>query len=357
MTQFLTLVFILFLILPATGIVVILILDDSKSKYKNNQHKYVNVQKNKSRHKYANVQKNKSQYKYDELESKLMQDVYKQLGNNIKWAKDNPDCSFEFHNSKNNIHVNVSNGKYKGSITEAELNDQINNFLLGDIKMHTVANTPPKVQPQYRVYVIDPEVHTVDKNNRVYTTRKKTVCEDVIVANTPPKVPLQYRKYIIDNTPTKPSQKKIDIDFNTIDWDNPPKDIDWNKVHIPKSENPIDYDTVPPMVQQLVVRDFIAYNDMRERSGQKKMKFKDFAQCNYNFIQTRKITSTLRTKILERDNYTCQKCGAKGPGAGGIAELEVDHKRPLNLGGTNNEDNLWTLCRECNNGKRDKFCF
>jgi 5-methylcytosine-specific restriction endonuclease McrA len=55
----------------------------------------------------------------------------------------------------------------------------------------------------------------------------------------------------------------------------------------------------------------------------------------------------LRWRILARDNYTCQHCGATGA----RAELTIDHITPVSVGGTNAESNLQTLCRSCNSRK------
>ena len=60
------------------------------------------------------------------------------------------------------------------------------------------------------------------------------------------------------------------------------------------------------------------------------------------------LSNRLRTKILDRDNYTCQMCG-RTPADGVV--LHVDHIFPVSKGGTNDEDNLQTLCRDCNLGK------
>lgn len=54
-----------------------------------------------------------------------------------------------------------------------------------------------------------------------------------------------------------------------------------------------------------------------------------------------------RFQIFERDNFTCQYCGRKPP----EVQLEVDHIVPLAKGGTNDERNLITACRDCNRGK------
>jgi len=63
------------------------------------------------------------------------------------------------------------------------------------------------------------------------------------------------------------------------------------------------------------------------------------------------LPPALRYKILKRDRNTCQSCGARSP----EVELEVDHKIPVSKGGTDNEDNLITRCRDCNRGKSDQY--
>lgn len=64
-----------------------------------------------------------------------------------------------------------------------------------------------------------------------------------------------------------------------------------------------------------------------------------------------KMTKTMRVKILDRDHYKCCMCGR---GAADGVKLEVDHKIPIAKGGTTTEENLWTLCFDCNRGKSDK---
>lgn len=58
---------------------------------------------------------------------------------------------------------------------------------------------------------------------------------------------------------------------------------------------------------------------------------------------------TLRRKILERDDYTCKRCGHKsGPYAdddGRVLQAHHIHKR--SEGGSDDPDNLITLCRPC----------
>jgi uncharacterized protein YozE (UPF0346 family) len=61
------------------------------------------------------------------------------------------------------------------------------------------------------------------------------------------------------------------------------------------------------------------------------------------------ISPKIRFEIFKRDNYKCQVCGASVKEDG--VKLEVDHKNPKSMGGTDDESNLWTLCFDCNRGK------
>lgn len=54
--------------------------------------------------------------------------------------------------------------------------------------------------------------------------------------------------------------------------------------------------------------------------------------------------SSRRKAILHRDNYTCQCCGKKN------CRLEVHHIKFRRDGGTDDEENLITLCKECHDG-------
>lgn len=54
-----------------------------------------------------------------------------------------------------------------------------------------------------------------------------------------------------------------------------------------------------------------------------------------------------RFNILQRDNFTCQYCGAKAPDV----ELQLDHIVPHSKGGTNDVANLRASCVTCNIGK------
>lgn len=62
---------------------------------------------------------------------------------------------------------------------------------------------------------------------------------------------------------------------------------------------------------------------------------------------TRQLNSAQRKIILERDEYTCQVCGHVGTEDSVSRGMEVHHIMPRVLGGTNEPDNLTTLCESC----------
>lgn len=64
------------------------------------------------------------------------------------------------------------------------------------------------------------------------------------------------------------------------------------------------------------------------------------------------IDRKTRYSILQRDGSTCQRCG-RTPADG--VKLNVDHKIPVDFGGETVDNNLWVLCRECNEGKKHWF--
>lgn len=51
----------------------------------------------------------------------------------------------------------------------------------------------------------------------------------------------------------------------------------------------------------------------------------------------------LRKAVLARDGFKCRECGEHAN--------EVDHIRPVSLGGADTEDNLRAICRPCNSRK------
>lgn len=58
----------------------------------------------------------------------------------------------------------------------------------------------------------------------------------------------------------------------------------------------------------------------------------------------RKLSGAHRRRIMERDEYRCQACGTH-------RDLSVDHILAEVNGGTDEDENLQTLCRPCNSRK------
>ena len=54
------------------------------------------------------------------------------------------------------------------------------------------------------------------------------------------------------------------------------------------------------------------------------------------------IDAKTRKAVLTRDQHTCQKCGRRNG-------LECHHLQPRRRGGSNESDNLITLCTACHN--------
>lgn len=84
----------------------------------------------------------------------------------------------------------------------------------------------------------------------------------------------------------------------------------------------------------------------------------NFKHCSYcgTELSTRfgrqPIPRKLRHEVFKRDGYRCRECGASKD----ETSLEIDHILPVAKGGTNDIDNLQTLCRECNRMKHtDKW--
>ncbi len=61
-------------------------------------------------------------------------------------------------------------------------------------------------------------------------------------------------------------------------------------------------------------------------------------------IKNKDISRSEKVAILIRDNYTCQKCKLEDKTA---KKLEIHHIKPIVFGGTNDKENLITLCSVC----------
>lgn len=70
-------------------------------------------------------------------------------------------------------------------------------------------------------------------------------------------------------------------------------------------------------------------------------------------VEKTNINGRQKAEVLHLAKGRCQMCG-KSVAEDGI-RLQIDHKLPQAWGGTNDLDNLWALCTECNHGKKDLF--
>ena len=64
--------------------------------------------------------------------------------------------------------------------------------------------------------------------------------------------------------------------------------------------------------------------------------------------RSRTETRKRRTEVFERDGYKCVTCGTSD-------HLTLDHRIPRSRGGTNELENLQTMCFPCNNRKGNKL--
>ena len=63
--------------------------------------------------------------------------------------------------------------------------------------------------------------------------------------------------------------------------------------------------------------------------------------------KARRISSSKRLKVFERDGWRCRLCRAQ-------SNLVIDHIFPVSKGGGNQIENLQTLCMNCNELKGNK---
>ncbi len=71
---------------------------------------------------------------------------------------------------------------------------------------------------------------------------------------------------------------------------------------------------------------------------------------------SRNVSASLRAEILERNGFTCQICGNgkddKDPlDPSRNVRLVIDHRVPIEQGGSNKRENLQVVCSACNQGK------
>jgi len=65
------------------------------------------------------------------------------------------------------------------------------------------------------------------------------------------------------------------------------------------------------------------------------------------------VSQKVRAEVIHAAHGRCQMCGRTVQMHG--ISLVVDHKKPRDWGGTNDRENLWAICEECNGGKKSYF--
>jgi len=78
-----------------------------------------------------------------------------------------------------------------------------------------------------------------------------------------------------------------------------------------------------------------------------------FAGDRVGITDEGQISQKLKANIVHSAHGRCQMCGKTV--AKHSITLVVDHKKPRDWGGTNDYENLWAICEECNAGKKAYF--
>lgn len=63
------------------------------------------------------------------------------------------------------------------------------------------------------------------------------------------------------------------------------------------------------------------------------------------------MSKSIRHEVFKRDNYKCVECGVNKD----ETSLHIDHILPVSQGGSDELDNLQTLCQDCNLAKSNRF--
>ena len=69
------------------------------------------------------------------------------------------------------------------------------------------------------------------------------------------------------------------------------------------------------------------------------------ASLAQGIVAERGVTIRVRAAVLVRAHGLCQMCGRTVAQHGAV--LVVDHKVPMEWGGSNEDENLWAICRKC----------
>jgi hypothetical protein len=78
----------------------------------------------------------------------------------------------------------------------------------------------------------------------------------------------------------------------------------------------------------------------------------DLPPCRDGHKTPRKPSLRQRFRVMLRDHFRCRLCG-RSPATNHGLELHIDHIKPWSGGGETVDENLQTLCSDCNHGKCD----
>ena len=101
------------------------------------------------------------------------------------------------------------------------------------------------------------------------------------------------------------------------------------------------------LVRGIIKESIEEINRSKSKVSNRKKATKDQNKSKTKPKRSRYIASTIRYAVLTRDNNRCVACGVTAK----EAQLQVDHIIPFSKGGSNDLDNLQTLCIDCNRGK------
>lgn len=96
----------------------------------------------------------------------------------------------------------------------------------------------------------------------------------------------------------------------------------------------------------------IEIDEGRKEIEGKQDKGRERKELSYKPGDTRSIPVSVRLKVLRRDKFRCVFCG-RSPATDIGVKLHLDHIVPFSKGGKSTQDNLQTLCQDCNLGKSD----